>query len=113
MILINADEHECLACTHHATGKCDTWCDASESFELREDVKNAKTVEAIPVVRCKECEHWHRKTGWCNIHSHFIDHDGEACHPWESREWKMFFENDYCSYGERKKVQDGKINKKN
>lgn len=43
MRLINADEHECWACKHHATGKCDTWCDASESFELREDVKNAKT----------------------------------------------------------------------
>lgn len=43
MRLINADEHECWACKHHTTGKCDTWCDASESFELREDVKNAKT----------------------------------------------------------------------
>lgn len=50
MRLINADEHECWACKHHATGKCDTWCDASESFEFREDVKNAKTafdVEAV------------------------------------------------------------------
>ena len=48
--MINADEHECWACKHHATGKCDTWCDASESFEFREDVKNAKTafdVEAV------------------------------------------------------------------
>ena len=52
MRLINADEHECWACIHHQndTGRCDTWCDAGESFELREDVKNAKTVEARPVV---------------------------------------------------------------
>lgn len=52
MRLINADEHECWACVHHQneSGKCDTWCDAGESFELREDVKNAKTVEVRPVV---------------------------------------------------------------
>ena len=50
MRLINADEHECWACKHHTTGKCDTWCDAGEAFELREDVKNAKTVDAKPVV---------------------------------------------------------------
>ena len=52
MGLINADEHECWACIHHQNdvGRCDTWCDAGESFELREDVKNAKTVEARPVV---------------------------------------------------------------
>lgn len=43
MRLINADEKECWACQHHATGKCDTWCDHGEAFELREDVKNAKT----------------------------------------------------------------------
>lgn len=47
---IDADAHECWACTHHATGKCDTFCDHGESFELREDVKNAPTIEAKPVV---------------------------------------------------------------
>jgi hypothetical protein len=53
MRLINADEHECWACTHHATGTCDTWCDAGEAFEQREDVKNAKTaydIEAVVVL---------------------------------------------------------------
>lgn len=69
MRLINADEHECWACKHHATGKCDTWCDAGEAFELREDVKNAKTVDAKPVVHgewednpyiweCNQCHTW-------------------------------------------------------
>lgn len=50
MRLINADEHECWACKHHATGKCDTWCDANEAFELREDVKNAPTVFDVEAV---------------------------------------------------------------
>lgn len=52
MRLINADEHECWACIHHQNdvGRCDTWCDAGESFELREDVKNAKTAYDVKTV---------------------------------------------------------------
>ena len=52
MRLIDAEAKECWACTHHATGKCDTFCDHGESFELREDVKNAPTAyktEADPM----------------------------------------------------------------
>lgn len=44
MRLINAEERECWACTHHSTGVCDTFCDCGESFELRDDVRRAKTV---------------------------------------------------------------------
>lgn len=29
----------CWACSHHATGVCDTWCDCGEAFKMREDVK--------------------------------------------------------------------------
>ena len=55
-----------------------------------------------PIVHCRDCKHWHEDTGWCHHHSHFITRDGEACHPWESAEWKMFDGEDYCSNGERK-----------
>lgn len=55
----------------------------------------------MEVVRCKDCEHWHEETGWGNHHSHFIDSDGEACHPWESSQWNMLDADDFCSYGER------------
>lgn len=58
--------------------------------------------DAVPVVRCKDCKHWHDETGWCYHHSHFIGADGEACHPWESSEWKMLNAEDFCSYGERR-----------
>lgn len=61
------------------------------------------TVEAVPVVRCKECKKWHKDIGWCDKHSHFIDSDGSFYHPWESNDWKMFNENDFCSDGERVK----------
>lgn len=52
MRLINADEHECWACVHHQneSGKCDTWCDAGESFVLRDDVKEAKTAFDVEMV---------------------------------------------------------------
>lgn len=59
-------------------------------------------VDAVEVIRCKDCKHWHEETGWCNKHSHFIGSKGEACHPWESTEWKMLNADDFCSYGERK-----------
>ena len=59
-------------------------------------------VDAVKVVRCKGCKHWHEETGWCTKHSHFVGFDGMACHPSQSSEWKMFDADDYCSCGERK-----------
>ena len=58
--------------------------------------------DVVPVVRCKDCEHWHEETGWCYHHSHFIGAEGEACHPWESSEWKMFDADYFCKDGERR-----------
>ena len=65
-------------------------------------LEDQTTVDAVEVVRCKDCKHWHEETGWCNQHSHFIGAKGEACNPWESNDWKTFDEEDFCSYGERK-----------
>ena len=53
------------------------------------------------IVRCKDCKKWHKDIGWCDCHSTFINAKGEKCQPWESREWRMFNEDDYCSYAER------------
>ena len=64
-------------------------------------IASCPTVDAVEVVRCKDCKHWHEKTGWCYHHSHFVDSDGGACHPWESSDWKMLNEDDFCSCGER------------
>ena len=75
--------------------------------ENKKLVMAAPAVDAVEVVRCKDCKHWHEDTGWCYHHSHFITPDGEACHPWESANWKMFDDEDYCSYGERR-ADDGR-----
>ena len=65
-------------------------------------VLSMPTVDNVPVVRCKDCKHWNSDTGWCQQHSHFWDEHNKFCYPWESNEWKMFNEDDYCSDGERR-----------
>lgn len=70
-------------------------------------VDEAPTIEAADVaevVRCRECKHYHANTGWCNQLSYFQNSDGEPCSPAESMEWKMFMEDDFCSYGQRKET---------
>ena len=83
-----------------------TWSKEDILSEIDRTIKEAKPADAVPVVRCKDCKHWHEGTGWCNHHSHFVDSDGEACHPHESSQWKMLDADDYCSVGERR-TDDG------
>lgn len=66
----------------------------------------ALTVDAVPVVRCKDCEHWHEDIGGCDIHSHFQSSNGEFCHPWESSDWKMFTPDYFCADGKRREKND-------
>ena len=79
--------------------------ETAELDQMMREIKNHKPTIFISepeIVRCKDCKHWHKYTGWCYHHSHFVTSDGEACHPWESADWKMLDENDFCSYGERR-----------
>lgn len=66
----------------------------SDSIVLREYaiefVKSAPTIDAVPVVRCKDCK-WYGEAG-CAIH--IVDDSDKPK------------ENDFCSFGERK--DDGK-----
>ena len=51
------------------------------------DIEAAPTVDAVPVVRCRDCRSYNKpKTGWCEVHL-----DREHL-------------DDFCSYGERKEV---------
>ena len=56
-------------------------------------LREAPTVDAVPVVRCRDCKHWDSETWFCDNHSTFSHH---------GLEWNMFSEDDFCSYGERK-----------
>ena len=67
-------------------------------------LKKQPTVDAVPVVRCRECKYWGDEDGKlqdsdgvlfarCKVHNYLIDgrHTG----------W-CTTENDFCSFGERK-----------
>lgn len=61
-------------------------------------IDTAPTIDAAPVVRCRECKHWSRYKGrWEN-------HCAGECerHNMEGGT----YENDFCSYGQRKEAED-------
>lgn len=55
------------------------------------DIEDAPAVDAVPVVRCKDCK-WRNENDDCT-HKWWRDAEG----------WDKYVEdNDFCSYGERK-----------
>lgn len=63
-----------------------------------EDIDNAPTVDAVPVVRCKDCKHYrNHPNGLCYLHTepkeNACGHSGNAV---------CVEPEDFCSYGERK-----------
>lgn len=80
----------------------DKWMRQNNAFIDAAILKAIPTIDAVPVVRCRECKHYHAGTGWCDQLSYFQTPNGEPCSPAESMEWKMFQENDFCSMGQRK-----------
>lgn len=87
MRLINADaleERMCRQCTIECGGSP---CDPDECF-IRDVIRDAPTVDAVEVVRCKECRFWD---------------DDRRCNGIENglvREYT--WDDDFCSYGERR-----------
>lgn len=87
--LIDADKinyHDHTECTGH--GDFETVRTVTDK-----EIAEIPTVDAVEVVRCRDCKHWDAETWFCDNHSTF-DHHG--------LEWNMFAPNDFCSYGERK-----------
>ena len=58
-----------------------------------EDVTESPTVDAVPVVRCRECKH-------CDPETHHCDHHMGTVAPLRRTP------DDFCSYGERKEGAD-------
>ena len=83
MRLIDADALKRRAITVRFFGKDIMMVSTSE-------IDDAPTIDAVQVVRCKDCKHYivegiTTQYGWCHEYKHSVDED------------------DYCSYGERKK----------
>lgn len=66
---------------------------------LKKKVEDAPTVDAVPVVRCKDCKH----KGWVQepCHGKSVDY----CKVWDCTLRNL--ETTFCSYGERKDGGDG------
>ena len=73
----------------------DKWMRQNNSFIDAAILKAIPTIDAVPVVRCRECAHYKICDEWesgnrmlCEIHHHsYLDHDGD---------------NHFCSWGQRK-----------
>ena len=62
----------------------------TDAVEVLDSIREAPTVDAIVVTRCKDCRSYNKpKTGWCEVH---LDRE----HP-----------DDFCSYGKRKDGANG------
>ena len=100
MRLIDADalmkalgitDMSCWACDWGCRG----WCTRSRDFsEACAAIEDTPTIDAVPVVRCKNCINWAKDAstignGRCSIHSTFYEDD-------------ITGEMDFCSYGERR-----------
>ena len=66
---------------------------------FRKLVAGEPTVDAVPVIRCKDCKFWHEEQAWCDNHSHFVDSKGDPCGPEDSSDWNMFDEDYFCADG--------------
>lgn len=70
-------------------------CQLGGLVDVVEFLNDMPTVDAVPVVRCRDCRHWHKDTVSCGYMSY-----GEAS---ERVNW---YADDFCSYGERKDGDD-------
>ena len=69
-----------------------------ERINAMKMVREQPTIDAVPVVRCKDCKFWFRNNG----------HDKNGCPITDSDIWMD--DSDFCSYGERIDNESHKIN---
>ena len=80
------------------------WDSALDS--ATDKIKDLPSVDAVEVVRCRDCKHWNRYT---------LQHNGNDFRDWNEAECEVLAsrdgyneinryveEDDFCSYGERK-----------
>ena len=82
--------------------------DGAYGYVDAKQIADAPTVDAVPIVRCKDCKYWGDEAGKlqrsdgvlfarCKVHNYLIDGRHTGWCPTE---------NDFCSYGERKEGAD-------
>lgn len=107
MRLIDADKLEDVLAKHqtHYYGDSDYYEGISQGFNLAiYDVKETPTIDAVEVVRCKDCR-WFDKTedssyGYCHAMKHTY-----LSKNWEISIYRTYKEDFYCADGEKKEVK--------
>ena len=56
-------------------------------------IDDAPTIDAVEVVRCKDCKYWHSNTEFCDVWSHM-------------NIAQRTLVDDYCSHGERREPKN-------
>ena len=69
---------------------------SDEDLLALDEIRHATTVDAVVVVRCKDCVHFNHKRMECENEAISTDHEGGAQYSLN------FGPDDFCSYGEPK-----------
>ena len=83
---------KCETCFFDHYGKCTNKCGCDHGESYRPAYSKLKVVDAVPVLRCKDCKHW---TCFMN------NPDGTLFGNCECYSNDFRDEDDFCSYGER------------
>lgn len=77
---------------------------SDEDIIAKEIIRNAPTVDAVPVVRCRDCKNWepYGSKAARNIGDPLERYGG--CKVWHGGH----LESDFCSYGEKKEDENGR-----
>lgn len=62
--------------------------------KIQQLIADTPTIDAVPVVRCRECKHFNLITHECENELLSTDHEGGASYSLN------FYDDDFCSYGE-------------
>ena len=85
---------------------------SDEDIIAKEIIRNAPTVDAVPVVRCKDCVAFEQKGKYPAGMPEYPDEMPYGyCYHWDYEEGMLPNQvdgDDFCSYGERKEYENGR-----
>lgn len=85
---------------------------SDEDIIAKEIIRNAPTVDAVPVVRCKDCVEFEQKGKYPARMPEYPDEMPYGyCYHWDYEEGMLPNQvdgDDFCSYGERKVDENGR-----
>ena len=77
------------------------WCEAVCNHRVTEAIERSPTVDAVPVVRCKDCKH--RGDYGCPMyHEEYIEWEDDGYHESEIVEHDRTRDDGFCDLGERR-----------